>query len=368
MEDGNEGKYLPTEKKILEVKRIILEEVSKINEEKSRIICGNVVMNVEKREDKFECFIGGYKIITVKDRDVRFNIQELERLYEEIKEKSDEDRPTPDLLASMGLPKLDDLKDYEERKQNEQQRAKAGKNPEPKEKEQPEKEKLDKKENKEETKDNLEGINRNNLKKINRSVLVMINEQVKKYKDGYLYGDKLILEDKEGKFHTAEECGFKQKKSETGNFDISDISREGGDNKNPTIIYAVTPERPGVNYGIAIDVAEGHTTQASVVVKNRGQNHINDWVQIGGNITKADAGDISKYQAQEVLNTREGWDGAIEAIADILENDKNETREMAIEKATKMVEEDKTYEEVTEDMENDGGRTPGGDAYEKRFG
>lgn len=350
--EENEGKNLAAEKKIQKFEKELKELISQINEEKSRIVCGNVAMNVEKRDGKFECFIGAHKIITCKDGEVSYNVQELEQLYKEIEKANNEDRPIPDLLESMGLPKLDDLKDYEEKRKNEEQRngANQNKKEEPEKAEEQEEPEKDEDEN---SKDNLEGINRNNLKKINRSVLVLINPSLREYKDGYLYGDKLIFEDKEGKFHTAEECGFEQKKSETGNFDISDVSREGAGDKNPTIIYAVKGERAGVNYGIAIDVGESHTTQVSVVAKNRGHNHINDWVKIGGNITQADTGDISKYQAQEVLNTREGWNGAIEAVADILEKDKGETRENAVKKATKMIEEDKTYEEVTSEMERD---------------
>jgi len=353
MEEGNVGKNLAADKKREIFEKNLNETIKEINEKKFDIIIEGVTLHVEQKDDQHECYVGGYKLFTrSEDGDIKYNTQEIERLYKEMKKS--EDRPTPDLLESMGLPDLDYLKDYEEKRKNEEQRAKAGSNKEEpkKEQEEPENEEPEKDED-ENTKDDLEGINRGNLKKINRSVLVLINPELRKYKDGYVYGDTLIFEDKEGKFHTAEECGFEQKKSETGSFDISDVSNEGAGNKNPTKIYAVKNERSGVNYGIAIDVADSHTTQVSVVVKNRGQSHINDWVKIGGNITRDDSGHISKYQGQKVLNTREGYDGAIEAVADILEKDKKETREMAIKKATKMVEEDKTYEEVNEEMAKD---------------
>lgn len=391
--EENEGKNLAAEKKIQKFEKELKELISEINEEKSRIVCGNVAMNVEKRDDKFECFIGGHKIITCKDGEVSYNVQELQQLYKEIEKMNNEDRPIPDLLESMGLPKLDDLKDYEEKRKNEEQRngANQAKKEEPEkaeEKEEPEKgDDIDGEEKEPENKTR-------GLLELNLGVLVLINPALRGVSKAYLdpNTNSLVFKDRFGKEHGPEEYGFHELKAEDTNFELTKMDANGEItyHENPTRLYSVEGQRQG--FGIAIDFATHHR-EVNLVVKDNYEGHEDSYAIINGNLAKFDSGDIpttktsydigiregilksgdrneTNEKAKEILdnesnetrqNLQKGFaeqgntindnNDLKKAIADVLEEEYNEEPEEAMEIATEIVDEGKMYEEIKAERE-----------------
>jgi len=418
--EENEGKNLAAEKKIENFEKELKELISQINEEKSRIVCGNVAIDVEKRDDKFECFIGGHKIITCKDGEVSYNIQELEQLYKEIEKVNNEDRPIPDLLESMGLPKLDDLKDYEEKRKNEKQRN--GANHDKKEeaeraKEQEEPEKDDDKD----IDDEKEPQNKTRgLQELNLGVLILINPALRQCSKAYLdpNTNSLVFKDKFGKEHGPEEYGFTELQTATGNFELSKMHDDGEitSHENPTKVYAIK----GSNYGISTDFGVHHR-EVNLVVRDREHGHENSYSIINGNLTIGDSGIISEYRARELSGIKEGiygrgevdeanetarnvlekqdssvrekfQEGFIEerrendringiddlkrAIAEVLEEEYHEEPEDAMEIASEIVDKSKSYEDIKsernelrkESNREQGGRDIGEEALERLWG
>jgi len=165
---------------------------------------------------------------------------------------------------------------------------------------------IDKSEEKEIKKDEKDD-KKLSLQKINISVLKVLYPQLRECEDAYLdrNTNSLIFKNKNGEVHTPEEYGFNQAKSISGSFQINKMNENGeiSSHENPTNIYIME----GNNYGISIDF-KTHNREVNVIVKDIEQQHVNSYSIIAGNLTKSDSGEITKYQAQERIGTREGWD------------------------------------------------------------
>lgn len=174
------------------------------------------------------------------------------------------------------------------------------------EKEQEKEENKPLKEKAQEEKNNKDNKN-NNSKKINIGALkVLFEEELKEYKEAELdKNNELIFKDEKANKHTAEEVGFTKAKTISGSYQLNKMNEDGrvSTNENPTNLYTMK----GKQFGISVD-SKTHHREVNVAVRGIDKHNPNSFTVVKGNLTHSDSGDITKYQTQERIGTKEGWD------------------------------------------------------------
>jgi len=303
----------------------------------------------------------------------------------------------PDLVEELGLPDIEYLKylekEKEEKAAQEREKGKEEGAEEEKDKSREEDDDEDKDKDKEDDEEKPT-YKKRGLQELNLGVLVLINPKLRECSKAYLdpNTNSLVFKDKFGKEHGPEEYGFKELQTATGNFELTKMHENGEvtAHENPTKVYAIQ----GSNYGISTDFGTHHR-EVNVIVRDIEEGHENSYSIVGGNLAKFDSGDISKYQGQERIGTREGraagyrddaneeamelleqlnsddrnkfqegftnevddnrrindTDDLKRVVAKILEEEYNESPEDAMEIATEIVDEDRNYYDIKAERE-----------------
>jgi len=393
-----EEKDLAFEKKIkAQFEENVLNLIHKYEEgNMSSFEIGNVQVDIKTADKGYTISFGGYNLCSIdENKNITYNISELEGF----KKKAEElmESGMPDLVEELGLPDIEYLKylekEKEEKAAQEREKGKEEGAEEEKDKSREEDDDEDKDKDKEDDEEKPT-YKKRGLQELNLGVLVLINPKLRECSKAYLdpNTNSLVFKDKFGKEHGPEEYGFKELQTATGNFELTKMHENGEvtAHENPTKVYAIQ----GSNYGISTDFGTHHR-EVNVIVRDIEEGHENSYSIVGGNLAKFDSGDISKYQGQERIGTREGWaagyrddaneeamelleqlnsddrnkfqegfsnevddnrrindtDDLKRVVAKILEEEYNESPEDAMEIATEIVDEDRNYYDIKAERE-----------------